>query len=139
MNSDSNLLRPVPGSYEPYLAGSAGSGLAGELLTLGVGLGRRRALREPARSRRAASCPNMWRTAPTSGLGQGPLRYYLVFMFVGTLLGGLVSAIMGRRVRPQLERGPTASRGRRIVMALAGASWLGSRAGWLRAAPRGRR
>jgi uncharacterized membrane protein YedE/YeeE len=41
-------------------------------------------------------------------------------MFVGTLLGGLVSAILGRRVRPQLERGPTASRGRRIVMALAG-------------------
>jgi hypothetical protein len=52
--------------------------------------------------------------------GKDPLRYYLVFMFVGTLLGGLVSAIMGRRVRPQLERGPTASRSRRIVMALAG-------------------
>ena len=46
-------------------------------------------------------------------------------MFVGTLLGGLVSAIVGRRVQPQLERGPTASRGRRIAMALAGGILVG--------------
>jgi uncharacterized membrane protein YedE/YeeE len=48
------------------------------------------------------------------------LRYYLVFMFAGTVLGGLVSAIAGRRVRPQLERGPTASRGLRAALALTG-------------------
>ena len=59
------------------------------------------------------------------GWGKDPLRYYLVFMLVGTLLGGLVSAIGGRRVQPQLERGPTASRGRRIAMALGGGILVG--------------
>ena len=57
--------------------------------------------------------------------GNDPLRYYLVYMFAGTLLGGLVSAIVSRRVQPQLERGATAPRGLRILLALVGGVLVG--------------
>lgn len=57
--------------------------------------------------------------------GADPLHYYLVFMFVGTLVGGLFSALLANRVRIQVERGATTTVGRRLGYALAGGVLVG--------------
>ena len=53
------------------------------------------------------------------------LRYYLVFMVLGVFLGGLLSAVGSRRVRPGVERGPRISAGARLLLALAGGVLVG--------------
>ena len=123
MNPNSNPPSAGPKPHmNPYLAGGLlGLVLLASFLTLGVGLGASAGIARAGAFAQSCVMPqHVADSAYFGAWGKDPLRYYLVFMFVGTLLGGLVSAIMGRRVRPQLERGPTASRGRRIVMALAG-------------------
>ena len=42
--------------------------------------------------------------------GKEPLKYYLVFMFFGVFAGGLFSALRGRRVKFQVERGEKRAR-----------------------------
>ena len=123
MNSNSNPPSAGPKPHmNPYLAGvMLGLVLLASFLILGVGLGASAGIARAGAFMQSCLMPqHVTDSAYFGAWGRDPLRYYLVFMFVGTLLGGLVSAIMGRRVQPQLERGPTASRGRRIVMALAG-------------------
>ncbi|MDD5705802.1 MAG: YeeE/YedE thiosulfate transporter family protein [Kiritimatiellae bacterium] len=48
------------------------------------------------------------------------LRYYLVAMCIGVLLGAYFSARGARRIRSQIERGPTASARLRLLLALLG-------------------
>ncbi len=48
-----------------------------------------------------------------------------VYMLVGTLLGGLVSGLLSRRVRVELRKGPRISSGVRLVMALLGGALMG--------------
>jgi uncharacterized membrane protein YedE/YeeE len=57
--------------------------------------------------------------------GAQPLNYYLVLMLVGTFVGALFSALLANRARIQVERGATASRGLRLVYALAGGVIVG--------------
>ncbi len=119
---------PIPPSFgpkpymNPYLSGVLlGLVLLASFLLLGVGLGASAGIARIGAFAQSCLMPqHVADSAYFGAWGKDPLRYYLVFMFVGTLLGGLVSAIVGRRVQPQLERGPTASRGRRIAMALTG-------------------
>ena len=123
MDSNSNLPSTGPKPHmNPYLAGVLlGLVLLASFLTLGVGLGASAGIARAGAFAQSCIMPqHVADSAYFGAWGKDPLRYYLVFMFIGTLLGGLVSAILGRRVQPQLERGPTASRARRIVMALAG-------------------
>lgn len=121
VHSTSTPSGPKP-QMNPYLAGVLlGLVLLASFLTLGVGLGASAGIaRAGAFAQRCVMPRHVADSAYFGAWGADPLRYYLVFMFVGTLLGGLVSAIACRRVQPQLERGPTASRGLRVVLTLAG-------------------
>jgi hypothetical protein len=111
----------------PYLAGlMLGFVLLASFLILGVGLGASSGIARAGAYAQSVLMPqHVAESAYFGAWGRNPLRYYLVFMFVGTLMGGLVSAILGRRIRPQLERGPTASPQLRIVLALVGGTLAG--------------
>ena len=106
----------------PYLAGVLlGLVLLASFVVLGVGLGASAGIARVGAYVESCILPSHVQASEYFGSwGAAPLRYYLVYMFVGTLLGGLVSALVARRVQPQLERGATASRGLRIALALAG-------------------
>ncbi|MFZ5830083.1 MAG: YeeE/YedE thiosulfate transporter family protein [Planctomycetota bacterium] len=110
--------------WNPYLAGVAlGGVLLGSFLVLGAGLG---ASSAPARlGAWLESCVAPAHAAATSYFGPwlqsgSPLSYYLVYMFVGTFVGGLVSAVLAGRMRFTVERGPTFSALSRLGLALAG-------------------
>ena len=128
MNSGADPSSDSPRPHaNPYLAGVLlGLVLLASFLSLGVGLGASAAIARAGAYAQGCLMPgHVADSAYFGAWGDDPLRYYLVFMFVGTLLGGLVSAIVGRRVRPQLERGPTASRGLRAALALSGGVLVG--------------
>jgi len=128
-----NILEPgVPahGYWNPYLAGLLlGATLLASLLVLGAGLG---ASAAPARvgawlERAVApghTCQSTY-FGPWCADGQNPLSYYLVFMFAGTLLGGLFSAILARRVQVTTERGRAFSARSRLLLALGGGCLVG--------------
>jgi uncharacterized membrane protein YedE/YeeE len=54
-----------------------------------------------------------------------PLRYYLVFMFAGTFLGGLFSAVLAQRISFGVERGKAFGALPRIALALGGGILVG--------------
>lgn len=58
-------------------------------------------------------------------MGRKPLKYYLVFMFVGTFLGSLVSALLSNRIQFCVERGRSSPRWLRILLALVGGVIVG--------------
>jgi uncharacterized protein len=123
MNATSRKLSVDPKPYmNPYLAGVLlGLVLLVSFLTLGVGLGASAGIARVGAFAQAGLMPeHVAESAYFGAWGKDPLRYYLVFMFMGTLLGGLVSAIAARRIQPQLERGPTAPRSLRAALALVG-------------------
>lgn len=123
-------LRGARRYANPYVAGAAlGAVLLLSYLTLGAGLG---ASAAPARAAVAAVhavAPRAVEANPHVGgwFSDGsPLSHYLVFMALGTLLGGLVSARLARRVQPWgAERGPRASVKLRLVLAAAGGALVG--------------
>lgn len=68
------------------------------------------------------------RTAYFAELAGGPRsawNHYSVFMIVGTLLGGFVSGLVNRRVRPELRKGPRVTTATRVVFALLGGALMG--------------
>lgn len=54
-----------------------------------------------------------------AGFGH-PLEAWLVFEVLGVAVGGFVSAWLAGRLRPRIERGPRASDGMRLALAVAG-------------------
>ncbi|WP_243439231.1 YeeE/YedE thiosulfate transporter family protein [Fundidesulfovibrio soli] len=106
----------------PYLAGVLlGLTLLASYLILGAGLGASGALARLGAVLEHAVLPA--RAEASAYFGPwfpNPLSYYLVFMLAGTFVGGLVSAASGGRLRLMIERGPTASRARRLALALIG-------------------
>jgi hypothetical protein len=106
----------------PYLAGMfLGLTLLASYLILGVGLtasggfARMGAWLEhkllPARVETLVSIAS-WFPAPLSS--------YLVFMVLGVFAGGLLSALTAGRMRFTVERGPTATCSRRLILTLVG-------------------
>jgi uncharacterized protein len=123
MNTNASPLSNGPRPYmNPYLAGfMLGLVLLASFLLLGVGLGASAGIARAGAAAQSALMPQHVAASTYFGAwGMNPLKYYLVFMFAGTLAGGLVSALLARRIQPQLERGPTTSRRLRVVLALAG-------------------
>lgn len=111
----------------PYLAGvGVGLALLASFLILGAGLGASSGLARCAAWIEMCALPTHVLDSEYFGKwGEHPLRYYLVFMLVGTFLGGLVSAVLARRLRVGVERGNACPVGRRIACALAGGILVG--------------
>jgi len=129
--SSPNPAGPSPAPYwNPYLAGLLlGAVLLASFAILGAGLG---ASAAPAR----VAAVLEQRLAPEHAAGTAyfgpwlrershPLKYYLVYMFVGTLLGGLISAVLARRVTFTVERGKAFSATARLLLALVGGILVG--------------
>jgi uncharacterized membrane protein YedE/YeeE len=121
---------PLP-YWSPY---AAGFGLGITLLLafriLGTGLGASGGMARVAAWVQHAFLPEHVERSAYFGAWFGPdaahvLKYYLVFMSLGTLAGAFLSALGSRRIRPMLERGPRASGGARIVLALVGGVLVG--------------
>lgn len=111
----------------PYLAGSLlGLTLLASFLILGAGLGASGGLARIAASAERAVAPAHTEASEYFGAwGDAPLRYYLVFMLLGTFLGGLISALFANRIEFKLERGHKAPIPLRAALALAGGILVG--------------
>ena len=111
----------------PYLAGAClGLVLTGSFLILGTGLGASSGLARIAAAIEGWLLPQ--HTADTlyfGAWGKTPLDYYLVYMFIGTIIGGLISAVGEKRLSFQLERGRRCSSWTRIMLALIGGFLVG--------------
>lgn len=123
MKPDDTLLKNTPQPFaNPYLAGVLlGIVLLASFVVLGAGLGASGGI-----ARIGAYVSTCIAPAHTLGgeyfakWGGKPLNYYLVFMFAGTFIGGLFSALLANRVKLQVERGHAASAGKRLSYALIG-------------------
>jgi uncharacterized membrane protein YedE/YeeE len=128
MKSEINTVQGGPRPYaNPYLAGVLlGLVLLASFVVLGAGLGASGGI---ARIGAALSvCVASSHTLGTEYFGKwgaNPMSYYLVFMFAGTFVGALVSALLANRARLQVERGAATSAGRRLGYALAGGVIVG--------------
>ncbi len=128
MKTEANPLHGGPKPYSnPYLTGVLlGLVLLASFVILGAGLGASSGI-----ARIGASLSLCVATSHTLGSayfgkwGANPLHYYLVFMFVGTFVGALFSALLANRARIQVERGAASSVRRRLWYALAGGVIVG--------------
>ena len=133
-NTTSNIARGDNGAkpyWNPYLAGLLlGGALLASFLILGAGLGASAVpircgawlenLVAPGHAQSSKFFGNKYLAD-----GANPLRYYLVFMFVGTFLGGLLSAVLARRTNVSVERGKAFGAVPRLMLALAGGALVG--------------
>ena len=117
--------------WSPYLAGfGLGITLLLSFWILGAGLGASSGLARTGAWLERFVCPLHVDGSSYFGDWFGPghphvLKYYLVFMALGTLGGGLISAVASRRVAPGVERGPRASVRGRLWFALLGGVLVG--------------
>ena len=111
----------------PYLAGVLlGLVLLASFLVLGAGLGASSGLARIGAFAEGCILPGHVRASEYFGKwAENPLGYYLVFMLAGTFAGGLFSALLAGRVRPEVERGAAFGRGARLLLALAGGVVVG--------------
>ena len=58
--------------------------------------------------------------APFFASGADPFDDFLVYMFVGLLLGGFLAGVTAHRFSPKIIRGPRTTNVRRVVLAAAG-------------------
>jgi uncharacterized protein len=117
-----------PSNYmNPYLAGiMLGLVLLASFLILGAGLGASGGLARLAAGLEAALAPRHTQASAYFGpWGPDYLSYYLVFMLLGTVLGGLVSAVGAQRLHLTVERGRACSKEKRALYALAGGLLVG--------------
>lgn len=117
-----------PHAYSnPYLAGVLlGLVLLASFVILGAGLGASAGIaRIGASVSMCLSVPHTLGSEYFGKWGANPLHYYLVFMFAGTFIGALFSAILANRVCVQVERGGASSVRRRLGYALAGGVMVG--------------
>ena len=117
--------------WNPYLAGLLlGGALLASFLILGAGLGASAVAIRCGAWLENLVAPEHAQASDFFGQkyladGANPLRYYLVFMFVGTFLGGLLSAVLARRTNVSVERGKAFGAVPRLVLALAGGVLIG--------------
>ena len=123
MNNTTHIPPDGPKPYaNPYLAGILlGLVLLASFVILGAGLGASGGIaRMGASVSMCVSAPHTLGSEYFGKWGAKPLNYYLVFMFVGTFIGALFSALLANRMRIQVERGAAASVKRRLGYAIMG-------------------
>jgi uncharacterized membrane protein YedE/YeeE len=117
--------------WSPYLAGFfLGLTLLAALWFLGTGLGASGGLARFSAWLEHLAAPVRVEGADYFGrwFGEGMphvLAYYLVFMALGIILGGYLSARQAGRFKPTIERGPNFSPYGRIVLAFVGGILVG--------------
>jgi len=118
---------PSTGTMNPYLAGFLlGLTLLASFVVLGAGLGASGGLARVAAQMEGTVAGGHTLASEYFGKwGRNPLQYYLVYMLIGTFLGGLFSAVRGSRVQLRIERGRSASARLRVVLALCGGIIVG--------------
>lgn len=120
--------QPAP-FWNPYLAGvGLGLTLLLAFVTLGAGLGASGAIARTSATVAHTVAPAAVEDNGYLGrwFGDGsPMAHYLVFMAVGVMIGGFLSARAARRTRLVVERGPRASVPARLALALAGGVLVG--------------
>jgi hypothetical protein len=106
----------------PYVAGVIlGLTLLASFLILGAGLGASAGIARIGAFLEGLVLPEHVRTSAYFGAwGKNPLTYYLVFMFLGTFLGGLFSAVQAKRTGLTVEKGKRFSTGNRLLFSLGG-------------------
>ena len=117
MRTETDIPHGGPKPYaNPYLAGVLlGLVLLASFVILGAGLGASGGIaRIGASLSMCVSAPHTLGSEYFGKWGAKPLNYYLVFMFVGTFVGALFSALLANRVRIQVERGAASSVSRRL-------------------------
>ncbi len=60
-----------------------------------------------------------------AGGNTNPLDSWIVFLTVGTVFGGLISGILGRRMKFETNKGPQIGNGTRWIMAFIGGALMG--------------
>lgn len=118
--------------WSPYLAGTAlGLVLLSSFLILGSGLGASGGFGRIGLYFASLVAPEHVRGLEHTGaLFNGEAHFMkdpLVFMAIGVAVGAFLSALSARRVMPfgTVERGPTSSKTRRLLMALIGGLLMG--------------
>jgi len=111
----------------PYIAGAClGLVLTASFLILGTGLGASSGIARISAAIEVWLLPEHTANTPYFGAwGKQPLDYYLVYMFIGTIIGGLISAVGEKRLSFQLEKGRRCSAGKRVSLALIGGLLVG--------------
>lgn len=128
MTTETNNPLGGPEPYaNPYLVGVAlGLVLLASFTILGAGLSASGGIARFGAALSVSVAPTHTLSSEYFGKwGENSLHYYVVFMFVGTFVGGLFSALLARRARIQVERGAASSVGRRLGYALAGGIMVG--------------
>ena len=117
-----------PKAYmNPYLAGVLlGLTLLASYLVLGAGLGASSAIARTGAFCELALAPARTLASQYFGAwGAQPLRYYLVFMLLGVVCGGLLSAVLADRWAISTERGAKCSSLKRLLFAGVGGVIVG--------------
>ncbi len=124
--------KPKPYS-SPYLAGlGLGLVLLLSYVIMGQGLGASGAFARVLYTGMHAIAPDHVESSSYMGkyftYGANPLNNYLVFVVLGTFVGGLVSGILSGRLRKVVEKGPNISNKGRFLFAFLGGSLMGAAA-----------
>ena len=122
-----NQIKKRKEYMNPYIAGVLlGLSLLASFIFLGAGLGASGGIaRIAAHLEGSVAGAHTVASEYFGRWGENPLRYYLVFMLLGTFLGGLFSAVQANRVEFIIEKGAACSSGKRLIFALAGGTIAG--------------
>jgi uncharacterized membrane protein YedE/YeeE len=106
----------------PYTAGIfLGLTLLASFLILGAGLGASGGIARIGAFLEGLVFPSHVASTEYFGAwGVSPLNYYLVFMLIGVFVGGLISAVLSRRISIGVERGASAPLHLRLFLAASG-------------------
>ena len=114
----------------PYLAGTAlGIVLFLAYFVSGTGLGASGGLNRLLVSVQDVIAPDHIDQVPyllkMAGGATNPLDSWIVFLTVGTIFGGFISGLMGRRLKFETNKGPQVSNATRWLMAFVGGGLMG--------------